>query len=182
LAEPLHCGPLSGAPLLPKLRGHFAEFLNKGSPVRLGILYPSTCVGFWYGRLLRLHMSFLGSRYLPLPAFARLRGLSPLVTVIHCNGWLSLDRTCTPTTGNGILTVCPSPTLLSLGLGPTNPTRTDLPSETLEVRRSWFSHDLRYSCLHSHSCALQRTFRYAFSARRTLPYHVFRHSSLRCHA
>src|SRR5205814_3897938 len=50
---PFHCGPLllvervqsqPGAPLLPKLRGYFAEFLNEGSPVHLGILYPPTCV------------------------------------------------------------------------------------------------------------------------------------------
>ena len=48
---PLHCGPLSRAPLLPKLRGHFAEFLNKGSPVRLRIFFSSTCVGLRYGHL-----------------------------------------------------------------------------------------------------------------------------------
>ena len=39
------------APLLPKLRGHFAEFLNKGSSARLGILYLPTCVGFGTGAL-----------------------------------------------------------------------------------------------------------------------------------
>src|SRR4029453_2168085 len=33
------------APLLPKLRGQFAEFLNEGYPDRLGILFPPTCVG-----------------------------------------------------------------------------------------------------------------------------------------
>ncbi len=38
------------APLLPKLRGQFAEFLNEGSSDRLGILYPPTCVGLRYGR------------------------------------------------------------------------------------------------------------------------------------
>ena len=37
------------APLLPKLRGQFAEFLNHSSPDRLGILYRTTCVGFGYG-------------------------------------------------------------------------------------------------------------------------------------
>ena len=47
----LHCGLLSKAPLLPKLRGHFAEFLNKCSPVRLRILSSPTCVGLRYGRL-----------------------------------------------------------------------------------------------------------------------------------
>jgi hypothetical protein len=36
--------------LLPKLRMHFAEFLNHSSPDRLGILYHPTCVGFGYGR------------------------------------------------------------------------------------------------------------------------------------
>ena len=40
-----------GAPLLPKLRGQFAEFLNNPSPVGLRILSSSTCVGLRYGRL-----------------------------------------------------------------------------------------------------------------------------------
>ena len=38
------------APLLPKLRGHFAEFLNHDSLDLLGILYLTTCVGLGYGR------------------------------------------------------------------------------------------------------------------------------------
>lgn len=37
------------APLLPKLRGHFAEFLNEGSLARLRLLALPTCVGLWYG-------------------------------------------------------------------------------------------------------------------------------------
>ena len=45
----IHCGHIAVAPLLPKLRGHFAEFLNKSSPVRLRILSSPTCVGFRYG-------------------------------------------------------------------------------------------------------------------------------------
>ncbi len=36
-------------PLLPRLRGQFAEFLQHRSPKRLGMLYQSTCVGFGYG-------------------------------------------------------------------------------------------------------------------------------------
>ena len=36
-------------PLLPKLRGYFAEFLDHSSPERLGILYQTTCVGLGYG-------------------------------------------------------------------------------------------------------------------------------------
>ncbi len=55
-------------PLLPKLRGHFAEFLNHDSLERLNILYPTTCVGFGYGRLEPHVEAFLdstGSPYFP---------------------------------------------------------------------------------------------------------------------
>ena len=48
---PFHCGLFSEAPLLPKLRGQYAEFLNNPSPVGLRILSSSTCVGLRYGRL-----------------------------------------------------------------------------------------------------------------------------------
>ena len=47
------CHPLTLAckrvTLLPKLRVQFAEFLQRSSLKRLGILYQSTCVGFGYG-------------------------------------------------------------------------------------------------------------------------------------
>ena len=51
LPGPIHCGSLSRAPLFPKLRGQFAEFLNNSSPVGLRILFLPTCVGLRYGRL-----------------------------------------------------------------------------------------------------------------------------------
>ena len=38
--------------LLPKLRSHFAEFLNNASPVGLRILSSSTCVGLRYGYII----------------------------------------------------------------------------------------------------------------------------------
>ncbi len=37
------------APLIPKLRGEFAEFLNEGYLDHLSILYLPTCVGFGTG-------------------------------------------------------------------------------------------------------------------------------------
>ena len=46
---PLLCGLVAQAPLLPKLRGHFAEFLGNASSVSLRILSSSTCVGLRYG-------------------------------------------------------------------------------------------------------------------------------------
>jgi hypothetical protein len=51
----------ASVPLLPKLRGHFAEFLNHGSPDRLGILYLTTCVGLGYGRFCHSLEVFLDS-------------------------------------------------------------------------------------------------------------------------
>lgn len=48
-------------PLLPKLRGHFAEFLNHDSPVRFSILYLTTSVGLGYGRLKPRVEAFLDS-------------------------------------------------------------------------------------------------------------------------
>ena len=49
-------------PLIPKLRGYFAEFLHHDYLDRLGILYQSTCVGLGYGRYMPLaHEAFLGS-------------------------------------------------------------------------------------------------------------------------
>jgi hypothetical protein len=58
---PILCGPLQlptakvahlpEAPLLPKLRGHFAEFLLHGSLAHLRLLASPTCVGLRYGRI-----------------------------------------------------------------------------------------------------------------------------------
>ena len=51
----------TGAPLLPKLRGQFAEFLNQSSPDRLRMLYVPTCVGLGYGHRASSLEAFLGS-------------------------------------------------------------------------------------------------------------------------
>ena len=58
-----HCGPPKVAPLLPKIRGQFAEFLREVSLTRLRILIPDTCVGLRYGRLAYTNNeTFPGSR------------------------------------------------------------------------------------------------------------------------
>src|SRR5262245_23725484 len=51
----------NGAPLLPKLRGEFAEFLNEGSHSRLRIFSSPTCVGLRYGYPKNSLEDFLGS-------------------------------------------------------------------------------------------------------------------------
>ena len=66
MLEPILCGPFARAPLLPKLRGHFAEFLNNASPVGLRILSPSTCVGLRYGySVINSGFSWQPARMLP---------------------------------------------------------------------------------------------------------------------
>ena len=52
---------INGASLLPKLRDHFAEFLNEGYLERLRILSSPTCVGLRYGHLVSRLEVFLGS-------------------------------------------------------------------------------------------------------------------------
>ena len=46
----MHRVHLPRAPLLPKLRGHFAEFLLRGSLEHLRLLASPTCVRLRYGR------------------------------------------------------------------------------------------------------------------------------------
>ena len=66
LPGPIHCGSVSRAPLFPKLRGQFAEFLNYPSPVGLRILFLSTCVGLRYGHLTS---PFLATEHHRLPYY-----------------------------------------------------------------------------------------------------------------
>ena len=78
LPGPILCGSFSRAPLIPKLRGQFAEFLNYPSPVGLRILFLSTCVGLRYGHLRHTH-SFSRPRpnVLPYLYFSPLRPGKP---------------------------------------------------------------------------------------------------------
>ena len=122
--------------LLPKLRGHFAEFLNKGSSARLRILSSPTCVGLRYGQWYLLE-AFLGS-------LVRLDFSTCFQSASHFSIYRrriclsSCLCACTPhqlgalfpllrhsiinnTIGTGISTCCPSTTLFSLALGPDLP-------------------------------------------------------------
>ena len=121
---PFHCGHFSVAPLIPKLRGQFAEFLNNPSPAGLRFLTPSTCVGLRYGRVSTLHVSF--SRHLRgLSSLLYLQSLSTRATIagqlpLLCVRYLMLR-------GHGISTVCASTTPFGLALAPGLP-REDEPS------------------------------------------------------
>ncbi len=120
---PILCGRLSPAPLLPKLRGQLAEFLNNPSPAGLRILSSSTCVGLRYG-----HLSFPQS-------FSRLRAsktsllvFGPFRPGLPSPGFLYLQVSlCLKFGGYGISTVCASTTPSGLALASGLP-RADEPS------------------------------------------------------
>ena len=97
------------APLLPKLRGYFAEFLDQVSLLRLGILYPPTCVGLRYGLLLVV-LAFLGS----LSCNTVRHKASPQNSIT----WLQFGKRPLHFAGAEILISFPSPTPIGLGLGP----------------------------------------------------------------
>ena len=109
--------PKTGAPLLPKLRGQFAEFLNNPSPVGLRILSSSTCVGLRYGHLsIPQSFSRLVIHWLPYlfsVPFARVNQ-RPGSAISKCPSCLKFG-------GYGISTVCASPTPLGLSLAPDLP-------------------------------------------------------------
>ena len=66
------------APLLPKLRGQFAEFLNHSSPDRLSILYLTTCVGFGYGPYTHIARGF--SRQYRITTITQQKGYASRLT------------------------------------------------------------------------------------------------------
>lgn len=55
---------LARAPLLPKLRGHFAEFLLRGSLEHLRLLASPTCVRLRYGRPSNSHARLFSAAWL----------------------------------------------------------------------------------------------------------------------
>ena len=121
------------APLLPKLRGHFAEFLDNASPVGLRILSSSTCVGLRYGYV-QIDSGFSRQWRQVLPTMrsphqfeSSVKGFAsslflPLYRFLHSR--LTLCP-CVPTVlsvrSTGISTSCPSTTPCGLALGPDFP-------------------------------------------------------------
>ena len=103
------------APLLPKLRGHFAEFLDNPSPVGLRILFLPTCVGLRYG-----HLIYTSKLFSPVSMHASLlifQSLSPESTIARVTHFLSVIWL-KYFGGYGISTVCASDTPSGLSLAP----------------------------------------------------------------
>jgi hypothetical protein len=124
------------APLLPKLRGQVAEFLNEGSHLRLRIFSSPTCVGLRYGYPKNSLEAFLGSvasatlcalrrslRALRIDDPPDLPGGSPYTLNRHFQSPARI-ASCVPPSykrssgSSGMLTGPPSATPFGLALGP----------------------------------------------------------------
>ena len=159
----------NGAPLLPKLRGNFAEFLNEGFLDRLGILYPPTCVGFGTGtrNLPRGFSRGHGFRDFrqtsPHPVSALMAGFRP-AGLRGCpsttNGWDPLSYPVLPS----VITIPTwygniNPLSIAYAFQPRLRSRLTLRRLAL-LRNPWAfgggvsSPLFRYSCQHSHSRCL----------------------------
>ncbi len=132
------------APLLPKLRGLFAEFLNNASSVGLRILSSSTCVGLRYGYMVN-NSGFSRHMAHTLPYYSSVHITSSPRRPVFLGPQLPrlyaafrsapVLSTCVPTVllpcSTGISTCCPSATPLGLALGPDFPRADQLYSGNL---------------------------------------------------
>ena len=184
---PVYCASIAGGPLLPKLRGYVAEFLNEVSLARLGIFYPPTCVGFGtdsgsitrsfsrkYGigpsgsKLPSTSPFGLGRADLPAqPAYGFERAVHQAAVLTHSE----LRRSNSPRKYWNI-------DQLSIGYAFRPRLRIRLtPGGRTCPGKPWDSGDrdshpvFRYSCPHSRFRAVHRRLRFGFGPRGTLLYH-----------
>ena len=138
-------------PLIPKLRGQFAEFLQHHSLKRLGILYLSTCVGLGYG----LYTGAISWRNHP-------RTSNPI----------RMYKNVSPSSPSRFRNINLIP--ISYDFRPRLRGRLTLRGLPLH-RKPWtfggsvFHTSLRYSCQHSHFRYLQKTLRFSFNGLRNAP-------------
>ena len=108
------------APLLPKLRGQFAEFLNVVSLAHLGLLDPSTCVGLRYGPAgSDATAAFLGALHAHLLLASRSGyRVAPATTSSRWHARAARVAAFTLRPGAGMFACSPSATPFGLALGP----------------------------------------------------------------
>ena len=179
------------APLLPKLRGHFAEFLLHRSLEHLRLLASPTCVGLRYGRSaysrtglfsaassrslggarrpLRHRLSRITRSFTPGPRYRLASGRPSPDGSFASASPLTVERI---RTGTGILTRFPSPTPLGLGLGAGLPGADDPGSGTLRLS-VWgiLPPIIAYSFRHLHFPPVHAASQQRFDPMGTLPYH-----------
>ena len=161
--EIFRCGPHCWGRTLSLSYGRFfAEFLKGLSLVRLGLLDQTTCVGLRYGIVVhnlrsfsrkRAHIHWQILRFTShnsieflikqnaadFPtAYPQSKDDNPISRVHYSPSSLHRTLLC-----HGILTVCPSPPPLGIGLGPTNSSLITIAKKTLVFRRRGFLPRLR---------------------------------------
>jgi hypothetical protein len=142
----------AAGPLLPKLRGQFAEFLNEGSLVRLRGLAPRPPVSVCGTVTVRLPSGFSGPvlpgprAWVSPPARDQVEaGASPLPrgsSVAPRPARSGVPGRSTPPVVSDYQPILHRLRLDASGLGPTNPPRMFLPAETSGLRRTRFSRAL----------------------------------------
>ena len=166
------------APLFPKLRGYFAEFLNVVSPAHLGLFDPSTCVGLRYGSMIVNPAAFLGGM-----ERASSPGIAPGPRVtdepkparLHPNYQSRARRTFRVPAGHVMKSRNVRLMSISYAFPPRLRDRLTLGGRTWP-RKPWIcggedSHfSCRYSCLHGRWKTLQSRSRSSFAAVSTLSY------------
>ena len=152
---PSHLVAQTGGLLIPKLRRNFAEFLQRSSLKRLGILYLSTCVGFGYGLWRGYFQGLLPCTNNPISSY-KLRNPSHISWLrnIHL---IPIDYAFRPRLRGRL-------TLRRLALRRNPWTFGESVSHTL----------YRYSCQHSHFRYLQKTSQFSFAGLRNAPLPLFR--------
>ena len=142
------------APLIPKLRGQYAEFLGRSSLTRLSILYSPTCVRFRYGHQIinatrlfsEVWAQSLCGAYAPRTRFSELakeriyQFLPPTSLNRDVQYPADLPSFVTPSLqlgGTGILTRFPSVTPFGLTLGPDLPWADEPSPGTLGLTARW---------------------------------------------
>ena len=158
-------------PLLPKLRGQYAEFLDNPSPVGLRILSSSTCVGLRYGR--SQHTIYLFS---PPASFTSLLNFSPFRPAQPTAGmkstFVSVYLSCKRL--RNLYRMC-----IDYAFRPRLSSRLTLGGRTYPRKPQIFGHYDSHAILATHSGILTslqstRAFAHASPRQRTLPYHPIR--------
>ena len=181
--------------LLPKLRSHFAEFLNNTSPVSTLGFSPHPPVSVCGTGTYKTIAAFLDSQGPGLPYLCSVRVTSSdraadlptaLLPRLHRDFHSRIPfPVCVPTVlficGTGISTCYPSTTSFDLALGPDLPRADQLYSGNLRYScTEGFSPSSRYSFRHSLFLAVHHSLRYGFIPLAMLLYQCLHIPKLRC--
>ena len=168
----ISCGPLAGAPLLPKLRGWFAEFLNEVSHARLGALAPSHLCRFAVRAMRGKRAGFSRRDRPPLQAWPKPRPQAPIRQEAAEKDPPTSTHSSTHRLGNV------DPMSIDYAFRPCLRTRLTPGGRTWPGKPwdsgGWDLHpSFRYSCPHNHFRQVHGRLPFRFDPAGTLPYQSY---------